>query len=77
MHRQRLFEEKRSNAVGRLYANLADMHVVEGSCDESNIITARYPVTRLHSSCLASDKVDYHISPNCKELFLRIEKYKG
>jgi len=23
--------------------------------------------TRLHSSCLASDKVDYHIGPNCKE----------
>ena len=23
--------------------------------------------TRSRSSCLASDKVDYHISPNCKE----------
>ena len=35
-------------------------------------------VTRLHSSCLASDKVDYHISPNCKEReFLTEEELKA
>ena len=27
----------------------------------------RFPATPLPSSCLASDKVDYHISPNCNE----------
>jgi len=37
----------------------------------------RFPATSLHSSCLASDKVDYHISPNCKEReFLTEEELK-
>lgn len=37
----------------------------------------RFPVIPLHSSCLASNKVDYHISPNCKEReFLTEEELK-